>query len=179
MLMSTGDGNANIKAEWPKVARIMASWGYTFTVGAMCEFSHSSPQAAELIPSIAQHWSKVIQKELKERRPDNANNGGTTNPTTPSKANSTRSRNSKAPTVSSKGKGKATKRAAAGEEDTSPESGGSFNPTPIAKEKTPRASAKKMKYSEQTDVEDDDEEREGHVIIKGEAKTDEDFDHAT
>lgn len=35
MLMSTGD--ANIKADWQKVEKIMISWGYNFTIGAMCK----------------------------------------------------------------------------------------------------------------------------------------------
>lgn len=37
MLMSTGDGN--IKADWQKVEKIMISWGYNFTIGAMCKSS--------------------------------------------------------------------------------------------------------------------------------------------
>lgn len=39
MLMSTGDGSGNIKADWQKVEKIMTSWGYSFTIGAMCESS--------------------------------------------------------------------------------------------------------------------------------------------
>lgn len=41
MLMSTGDGSAKIQADWAKVEEIMASWGYTFTMGAMCKSSPS------------------------------------------------------------------------------------------------------------------------------------------
>lgn len=40
MLMSTGDGSGNIKADWQKVEKIMISWGYSFTIGAMCKSSH-------------------------------------------------------------------------------------------------------------------------------------------
>lgn len=40
ILMSTGDGSGNIKANWPEVERIMTSWGYGFTAGAMCKFWH-------------------------------------------------------------------------------------------------------------------------------------------
>lgn len=35
--MSTGDGN--IKADWQKVDKIMSSWGYNFTISAMCKSS--------------------------------------------------------------------------------------------------------------------------------------------
>lgn len=40
MLMSTGDGSGNIKADWQKVERIMTSWGHSFTIGAMCKSSN-------------------------------------------------------------------------------------------------------------------------------------------
>lgn len=39
MLMSTGDGSGNIKADWHEVEKIMTSWGYSFTAGAMCKSS--------------------------------------------------------------------------------------------------------------------------------------------
>ncbi|KAK2607806.1 hypothetical protein N8I77_006456 [Diaporthe amygdali] len=160
ILMSTGDGSGNIKANWPEVERIMTSWGYGFTAGAM-----------------SQQWSKKIQKEFKARHPDTANGGGgsnsNSNPATPSKATGS-SRPPKTP-ASTKGKIKGRKRLAADDdEDTSPE-GGAFNPTPIAKEKTPRAGVKKMKYSEPEEGEDDEEE---DVVVKGETKDDEDYSHA-
>lgn len=124
-------------------------------------------QASELIPlPTAQHWSKVIQKAFKERHPDNLKDGGNTNPATPSKAGA----GPRAPkTPASKGK----KRRAADNDDTSPESGGAFNPEPIATKKTPRTSAKKMKYSE--DSHEDDEEEQ--AVVKGET-VDDDYEHA-
>jgi hypothetical protein len=136
-------------------------------------FTH--PQASELTTTpLAQHWSKKIQKAFKERHPDNAKDGGNANPATPSKAGGTGSSMPKTPPFNKgKGKGKARKRAAP-DEDSSPESGGAFNPTPIAREKALRASAKKMKCSEETDMVDEEE----HVMIKGETKTDEDYHHA-
>lgn len=40
MLLSSGDGSGNIKADWQKVEDIMSSWGYGFTAGAMCKSAH-------------------------------------------------------------------------------------------------------------------------------------------
>lgn len=120
------------------------------------------PQASELTPlHTAQHWSKTIQKAFKERHPDNAKDGDNTNPATPSKAGAG-PRTSKTP-ASTKGNGKGRKRPAA-DVETSPENGGM--------KKTPRSSAKKMKYSE--DLEDDEEEQ---AVVKGET-VDEGYDHA-
>ncbi|KAI7774694.1 hypothetical protein LA080_008001 [Diaporthe eres] len=143
MLMSTGDGN--IKADWQKVEKIMISWGYNFTIGAM-----------------SQHWSKTILKAFKERHPDNAKDGDNTNPATPVKVGAG-PRAPKTP-ASTKGNGKGRKRPAS-DAETSPEGSGM--------KKTLRTSAKKMKYSEDTG-EDDDEEQ---AVVKGET-VDEDYDHA-
>lgn len=115
----------------------------------------------------------MIQKEFKERHPDNAKDGANANPATPSKAGGAGSRALKN-SASSKGKGRGRKRLAPeDEQDISPESGGAFNPAPLPQEKTPRASAKKMKCSEETDV-----DKEEHVMVKGETMTDEDYEHA-
>lgn len=216
MLMSTGDGN--IKADWQKVEKIMISWGYNFTIGAMCKSSfldvptcgflsfHAlsrtrrldlsrvapayhrmrqsgttrrdvhmrfvptapvlcipNPQALELTPlHTAQHWSKTILKAFKERHPDNAKDGDNTNPATPVKVGAG-PRAPKTP-ASAKGNGKGRKRPAS-DAETSPEGSGM--------EKTLRTSTKKMKYSEDTG-EDDDEEQ---AVVKGET-VDEDYDHA-
>lgn len=107
------------------------------------------------MPPKAQRWSKTIQKAFKERHPDNAKDGGNTDPATPSKAVS----GSRTPKTPKSAQGKSKKRLA--DDDMSPE--------PIAKEKTPRTSAKKMKYSEYPD------EDEENVTVKGQA-VDEDYD---
>lgn len=113
------------------------------------------------MPPKAQRWSKTIQKAFKERHPDNAKDGGNTDPATPSKAVAG-SRTPKTPKTPKSAQGKSKKRLA-DEEDMSSE--------PVAKEKTPRASDKKMKYSEYPD-EDEDEE---NVTVKRQA-VDEDYD---
>ncbi|KAL1854879.1 hypothetical protein Daus18300_011297 [Diaporthe australafricana] len=164
MLLSSGDGSGNIKADWQKVEDIMSSWGYGFTAGAM-----------------SQQWSKKIHKAFKERHSDNVNKdggGSSSIPTTPSKAIVGGPRTPKTP-ASGKGKGKGKKRSAAAtgtddDEDTSPE-GGAFNPNPIAKKKTPRTTAKKMKYSEDTGEDDDDDEANA---VKAETMGDDDYEHA-
>lgn len=115
-------------------------------------------QASELTPLLtAQHWSKTIQKAFKERYPGIFKDGDDNNPATPSKEGAG-PRTPKTP-ASGKGKGKGRKRAAPSDdedEDASPKSG-------VAK-KTPRTSAKKMKYSE--DPTEDDEEKQ--AVVKGE-----------
>lgn len=121
----------------------------------------------------AQQWSKKIQKAFKERHPSNAKDGGNANPSTPSKASGACTPKTPA---SSKGKQGKRKRSAPDDDDTSPESGGVFNANPIAEEKTPRASAKKMKYSKESGEEDDDDEE--HIVVKGENVDDEDYDNA-
>lgn len=116
-------------------------------------------QASELTPLLtAQHWSKTIQKAFKERYPGIFKDGDDTNPATPSKEGAG-PRTPKTP-APSKGKGKGRKRAAPSDddddEDASPKSGVS--------KKTPRTSAKKMKYSEDP-AEHDDEKQ---AVVKGE-----------
>lgn len=110
------------------------------------------------MPPKAQRWSKTIQKAFKERHPDNAKDGGNTDPATPSKAVAG-SRTSKTPKTPKSAQGKSKKRLA--DEDISSE--------PIAKEKTPCASDKKMKFSEYPD------EDEENVTVKRQA-VDEDYD---
>lgn len=112
----------------------------------------------ELTPlPTAQHWSKTIQKAFKERHPDNLKEGGDTKPATPSKAGA----GSRAPKTPTSAKGR--KRAHPdNDEDTFPESGS--NPNSIAKKKTSRTSAKKLKYSE--DSGEDDKEKQ--AVVKGE-----------
>lgn len=153
MLMSTGDGSGTIKADWKEVEKIMTSWGYAFTLGAMCKHSclTSIYFISKLTPlSTAQRWSKTIQKAFKERHPEISSDGGNTatGPTIP-----------KTP-ASSKCKTKARQRPAS-EEDTPLASAG--------KEKASRSTAKKRKVSQ--DTENDDEEE--LVKIKGETESDE------
>lgn len=117
-------------------------------------------QASELTPLLtAQHWSKTIQKAFKERYPGIFKDGDDTNPATPSKEGAG-PRTPKTP-APSKGKGKGRKRAAPSDdddddEDASPKSGVS--------KKTPRTSAKKMKYSEDPAERDDEKQ----AVVKGE-----------
>lgn len=51
MLMSNGDGN--IKADWEEVKKIMTSWGYNFTISAMCKSSCLDvPTCGFLFPTL-------------------------------------------------------------------------------------------------------------------------------
>lgn len=115
-------------------------------------------QASELTPLFtAQHWSKTIQRDFKESYPDIFKDGDGANPATPSKEGAG-PRTPKTP-APGKGKGKGRKRAAPSDdddEDASPKSG-------VAK-KTPRTSAKKIKYSEGP-AENDGEKQ---AVVKGE-----------
>lgn len=53
MLMSTGDGSSSIKADWQKVEKIMISWGYTFTIGAMCKSSRVDAHACAFLSYLS------------------------------------------------------------------------------------------------------------------------------
>lgn len=53
MLMSTGDGTSSIKADWQKVEKIMISWGYTFTIGAMCKSSRVDAHACAFLSYLS------------------------------------------------------------------------------------------------------------------------------
>lgn len=119
-------------------------------------------QDLELTPlPTAQHWSKTIQKAFKERHPDNLKVGGDTKPATPSKAGA----GPRAPKTPASGKGR-KRTALDDDEDTSPHSGPNSNS--IANKKTPRTSAKRVKYSE--DSGEDDKEKQ--AVVKGETGDD-------
>ncbi|ROW06422.1 hypothetical protein VMCG_04429 [Cytospora schulzeri] len=138
VIMSSNDGNVNIKANWDRVEQLMQNWGYDFTKGAM-----------------SQQWTKKILKEFRQRHPDTAGNGDNSSaPATPAnKSGGSRAARAPKTPASGKAKAKGKKRPAAEDDDEGDSPIGGFNPNPIAKTKTPRKSAKKVKQQAESDAE--------------------------
>ncbi|KUI73839.1 hypothetical protein VM1G_09262 [Cytospora mali] len=168
VLMSANDGSVNVKANWDKVELFMKAWGYDFTKGAM-----------------SQQWTKKVLKEFRQRHPDAAGHGdgNSSAPATPaSKSGCSRGPRTPKTPASGKGKVKGKKRAVDDDdddddEDTSPP--GNFIADAIANNRTPRRSAKKIKYEDDA-VEDEaevDEDNHENVDVQPRPKEeDEDYE---
>lgn len=142
-------------------------------------YSHIVPFLIKLTcrAHAAQQWTKKILKEFRLRHPE-GNGDNNSAPATPaSKAGASHAaRTPKTPKTpaSDKGQGKGKKRAKVEDDDDEGDSPfGSFVADPIAKTKTPRKSAKKVKH----EMEEADEDEGVDVQPKSEER-DDDYDFA-